>query len=229
MRQRVDTIIVSDVHLGSPISRAGDLQRTLAAYQCHRLILLGDIFHDLTDTARLSVGQWELLGYLRTLSCEKIWVEGNHDVGVTDVMAPFIGVPMRSEYLWSFQGETYAATHGHRFDPRGINIGWLSAVGSWFFLTLQRYDPTRGKRLCNMVDGVYTAGLRLSEAVEQGALQYARAHQARYVFCGHTHEARRVTRDGVTYINTGSWTVKPRPATYVTITPDYGVELHAVR
>lgn len=53
MLRTVDTIIVSDVHLGSTISRAGDLQRTLAAYRCNRLILLGDLFHDLTDTARL--------------------------------------------------------------------------------------------------------------------------------------------------------------------------------
>jgi len=32
----------------------------------------------------------------------------------------------------------------------------------------------------------------------------------------------------VTYVNTGSWTMNPRPATYVTITKEKGVELHEV-
>ena len=72
MLRTVDTIIVSDVHLGSTISRAGDLQRTLEAYRCNRLILLGDIFHDLTDSSRLNKDQWDLLGYILALSCEKI-------------------------------------------------------------------------------------------------------------------------------------------------------------
>lgn len=91
MLRTVDTIIVSDVHLGSTISRARDLQRTLEAYRCTRLILLGDIFHDLTDSSRLSKDQWDLLGYILALSCEKIWVEGNHDVEVTTVVSRFIG------------------------------------------------------------------------------------------------------------------------------------------
>ena len=73
--------------------------------------------------------------------------EGNHDVGVTAVVSRFIGVPVLGEYAWEFQGETYVATHGHLFDRLGVNSGMLSAVGSWFFLTLQRYDPSRGKRI----------------------------------------------------------------------------------
>ena len=228
MLRTVDTIIVSDVHLGSTISRARDLQRTLEAYRCNRLILLGDIFHDLTDSSRLSKDQWDLLGYIHALSCEKIWVEGNHDVGVTTVVSRFIGVPVLDEYAWEFQGETYVATHGHLFDRLGVNSGMLSALGSWFFLTLQRYDPSRGKRLCSFVDGVYTSWIHLSDEVEKGAIRYARVHNARYMFCGHTHKARRVTRNGVTYVNTGSWTMNPRPATYVTITKEKGVELHEV-
>ena len=56
------------------------------------------------------------------------------------------------------------------------------------------------------VDGVYTSWIHLSDEVEKGAIRYARAHNARYMFCGHTHKARRVTRDGVIYVNTGSWT-----------------------
>jgi UDP-2,3-diacylglucosamine pyrophosphatase LpxH len=42
-----DTLIVSDLHLGSEISRARDALRLLRRERFRRLILLGDIFSDL--------------------------------------------------------------------------------------------------------------------------------------------------------------------------------------
>jgi predicted phosphodiesterase len=35
---------------------------------------------------------------------------------------------------------------------------------------------------------------------------HARSRNADRVFCGHTHEALSLTRDGVEYYNSGSWT-----------------------
>ncbi|HEV2174958.1 MAG TPA: hypothetical protein VGR71_15400, partial [Nitrospira sp.] len=42
--------------------------------------------------------------------------------------------------------------------------------------------------------------------VAQGALLHARSKSAQRVFCGHTHEALSLRRDGVEYYNSGSWT-----------------------
>ena len=42
-----DTLILSDLHLGSEVSRASDAVRMLKAASFNRLILLGDIFSDL--------------------------------------------------------------------------------------------------------------------------------------------------------------------------------------
>ncbi len=42
-----DTIIVSDIHLGSDMSRAGELIDVLNTWTFERLILLVDIFDDL--------------------------------------------------------------------------------------------------------------------------------------------------------------------------------------
>ena len=43
---KIDTIIVSDIHLGSPISQAKKLTELLQNMHFNRLILLGDIFHN---------------------------------------------------------------------------------------------------------------------------------------------------------------------------------------
>ena len=68
--------------------------------------------------------------------------------------------------------------------------------------------------------------LRLSSKVAAGAIAHARARDAERVFCGHTHQATCVERDGVAYYNSGSWT--DFPPTYLTIDSG-GVRIHEYR
>jgi len=99
-----DTLILSDLHLGSDVSRADDARRMLRRHRFRRLILLGDIFSDL-NFGRLTKQHWKFLGYIRKLSnpkrqVEVIWVEGNHDHGLTDVMSHLVGVKVYQQYEW---------------------------------------------------------------------------------------------------------------------------------
>ena len=61
-----DTVIVSDLHLGSEISRAGEALDFLQSVRFKRLILLGDIFADL-NFSRLTKEHWKFLGHIRKL------------------------------------------------------------------------------------------------------------------------------------------------------------------
>ena len=56
-----DTLILSDLHLGSEISRAEQATRMLKQTRFRRLILLGDIFSDL-NFGRLTKPHWKFLG-----------------------------------------------------------------------------------------------------------------------------------------------------------------------
>ena len=87
----VDTVIVSDIHLGSEMSRARDALDLLRSLDYKRLILLGDIFSDL-NFSRLTRDHWKFLSCIRKLSnpkrkIEVVWVEGNHDHGLSNVMS----------------------------------------------------------------------------------------------------------------------------------------------
>src|SRR5438132_5832782 len=115
-----DTLILSDLHLGSEISRARDALRMLKQSSFRRLILLGDIFSDL-NFGRLKKEHWQFLGYIRKLSnpkrkIEVIWVEGNHDRGLCEVMSHLVGVKVYQEYMWEYRGLRHLAIHGHQFD-----------------------------------------------------------------------------------------------------------------
>jgi UDP-2,3-diacylglucosamine pyrophosphatase LpxH len=227
MRSSVyDTLILSDLHLGSEISRANQATRMLRENRYRRLILLGDIFSDL-NFGRLTKPHWKFLGYIRKLSnpkrgVEVVWVEGNHDRGLSDVMSHLVGVKVYQEYLWEFDGRRHLAVHGHQFDRFVINNLLLSSVGTFLHLQLQKLD-FKGKSFSRFLDRLNARWLRLSSKVASGAMAHARLHQADRIFCGHTHRAMCSEGEGVAYYNAGGWT--DVPPTYLTIDSD-GVRIH---
>lgn len=213
-----DTIILSDLHLGSEVSRASDAVRMLKSASFNRLILLGDIFSDL-NFRRLKKEHWQFLGYIRKLSnpkreIEVVWVEGNHDHGLSDVMSHLVGIRVYEEYVWEYCGVKHLAIHGHQFD----RFVWRNRVLSTFLasihLSVQKFAFGK-KRMVGFLERFDTAWLRLSPKVADGALGHAKTKNVQRVFCGHTHQAVNVSRDGVEYYNTGSWTQEI--ATYVAI------------
>jgi UDP-2,3-diacylglucosamine pyrophosphatase LpxH len=213
-----DTIILSDLHLGSEVSRAPAALRMLKSASFNRLILLGDIFSDL-NFGRLKKEHWQFLGYIRKLSnpkreIEVIWVEGNHDHGLSQVMSHLVGVRVYQEYVWEFCGMWHLAIHGHQFDRFVSRNRVLSGFLSRLHLAMQKMSFGR-KRMIGFLERFDTAWLRLSAKVARGALAHARSKNAQRVFCGHTHEALTLKRDGVEYYNSGSWTQDS--ATYIAV------------
>jgi UDP-2,3-diacylglucosamine pyrophosphatase LpxH len=220
-----DTLILSDLHLGSEVSRARDATRVLKETLFRRLILLGDIFADL-NFGRLKKEHWQFLGTIRKLSnpkrkVEVIWVEGNHDHGLTDVMSHLVGVKVYQEYIWHFAGRKHLAIHGHQFDGFGVNNMTLSSFGTSLYLFLQKLD-LKGKPCARMIDRLNTRWLRMSSKVASGALSHARMQGVDRIFCGHTHSAMHRELDGISYFNSGGWT--DSQPTYITIDTD-GVKI----
>src|SRR5215467_5572416 len=122
--ESLDTVIISDLHLGSDISRAAEALDFLRSITFKRLILLGDIFSDL-NFRRLTKEHWKFLGYIRKLSnprhgIEVVWVEGNHDHGLAEVMSHLVGIPVYQEYAWRYGGKRHLAIHGHQFDSFAV-------------------------------------------------------------------------------------------------------------
>ena len=221
-----DTLILSDLHLGAEMSHAREATQLLKNSYFERLILLGDIFADL-NFARLTKEHWKFLGYIRKLSnpkrrVEVVWVEGNHDHGLTNIMSHLVGVRVYQHYEWSYRGLRHIAIHGHQFDGFQVSRVQLSRLGTSLFLQLQKLD-LRGNPIARLIDRLNTRWLRMSTKVASGALAYARHHGADRIFCGHTHEALHVKEDGIDYYNSGGW-VDSR-LTYLTI-DELGVQIH---
>jgi UDP-2,3-diacylglucosamine pyrophosphatase LpxH len=221
-----NTLILSDLHLGSETSHAREATRLLKETRFQRLILLGDIFADL-NFARLTKDHWKFLGYIRKLSnpkreIEVVWVEGNHDHGLANIMSHLVGVRVYQKYTWQYCGLRHIAIHGHQFDGFQVSRLRLSRWGTSLYLLLQKID-FKSKPIARLIDRLNTRWLRMSSKVSSGALAYARHHGADRIFCGHTHEALHIAHDGIDYYNSGGW-VDSR-LTYLTI-DEQGVQIH---
>jgi UDP-2,3-diacylglucosamine pyrophosphatase LpxH len=226
MDLHVNTLILSDLHLGAETSHAREATRVLKQTSFQRLILLGDIFADL-NFARLTKEHWKFLGYIRKLSnpkrkIEVVWVEGNHDHGLANIMSHLVGVRVYEHYEWEYCGLRHIAIHGHQFDGFQVNRVRLSRLGTSLYLQLQKLD-FKSKPIARLIDRLNTRWLRMSPKVSAGAIAYARNHGADRIFCGHTHEALHVEQDGIQYYNSGGW-VDAR-LTYLTI-DEQGVQIH---
>ena len=220
-----DTIICSDLHLGTNISRAGLLLEELKKYQFNKLILNGDIFEDLNFT-RFDSEQWELLSYFRKLSNPKrntivIWVLGNHDYKTLTTASHFLGLDVYEEYMWTYNNQKYIAIHGDQFDRFVVSNKTLSKLAIKLFITFQRSHT-----LSRYIDRLSTKWLRLVDKIQAGALDYAHKKKADFIFCGHSHYPELITDQTKTYINTGSWIQKE--CSYATIGED-GVKLHYIQ
>lgn len=205
-----DTLIVSDVHLGSPLAMAEELYHLLSTTTFQRLILLGDMFADL-NFRRLTREHWKLISFIRKLSnpkrgVEVVWVEGNHDIGITEVMEHLIGVKVYQQYTWDWNGKKCIAMHGHQFDGLFADgqLPWFNGLITEIHIRLQKLGILK-RWLPTILDRLHTHYGRLSKKVADGALHVAVHEKADYVFCGHTHDAHYECRDGVEYWNSGCW------------------------
>jgi len=183
-----DTIILSDLHLGSEVSRAPAALKMLKSASFNRLILLGDIFSDL-NFRRLKKEHWQFLGYIRKLSNPKreieiVWVEGNHDYGLTQVMSHLVGVRVYREYAWEFAGLKHLAMHGHQFDrfvsSNRVVSTFLSGVhlGLQDFVRQETHDRLPGALRYGVFAAFREGRSRSSSAraIKKRASRFLRAH-----------------------------------------------------
>jgi len=203
-----DTLVISDVHLGSPLAMARELTNLLNQIYLG-VILLGDIFSDL-NFSRLTSEHWQVISLIRELSnpkreIEVVWVEGNHDAGVTEVMEHLLGVPVYQQYTWGWNGNTCVAMHGHQFDALFANGNpWFNDFVTGLHIWLQKRNLLK-RWLPTILDKLHTKYQRLTFKVADGAISVAKGLKADYVFCGHTHSPYHEYRDGVEYWNAGCW------------------------
>ena len=212
-----DCIVISDLHLGSDVCQAKLLEEFLlwAVEHCHELVINGDIFDDL-NFKRLTKRHFACLKIIRRNSDREdfrlVWVRGNHD-GPADIISHIVGVAILDEYVYDNEQIRLLILHGDQFDMFTTGYPWFTEVACGIFYYIQKYMPHRAARWIRRISKRWQ---RNSQAVESRAVEYAHSRGFHFVTCGHTHLPLVSQRDGVLYLNSGTWTDYP-PCPFVAV------------
>lgn len=211
----IDTLILSDIHLGFDLARVKDALAVLRKYKYRRLILNGDIFHGM-DFKRLNRHHWHVLSAIRraTSSSDVIWIKGNHD-HLVNILSNLLGVRIYNQYTWTEKGTKFICIHGHQFDRFISRNALISKLAVYLYNRVRRKEG-KYHYITNFIKARTKSWLRLSSEVADGAISFALAHKANVIICGHTHLPMKMRKNGVYYYNGGSWVESP--CSYITIT-----------
>lgn len=221
-RQRVRTLWISDVHLGTRGCQAEHLSGFLRRYQADRLYLVGDI-----------IDGWKLRGGIywpqshtnvirRLLNMSKrgtevIYVTGNHDEFLRRYSRLMLGnlrLVDEAEHLTA-DGRRLLVIHGDQFDVITRYHRWLAWLGDRAYtlsLTLNRWlNHWRARH----GHGYWSLSAYLKHKVKDAVsfisdFEHAIAHEClrrgfQGVVCGHIHHAEIRQLGGVEYFNCGDW------------------------
>ncbi len=210
--ERFDCLVISDLHLGSEVAQVELLAQflTWAIDQTDELVLNGDLFDDLNFT-RLDPRHLACLKLLRT--CDQradlklIWIRGNHD-GPAWQLSQILGVDVLDEYVYHDpQTDTQILIiHGDQYDHITSNHALLTSFACGIYYYIQKWMPHGISRWIRRVSKKFQ---RNSQIVEGKAVAEARSRGIPIVTCGHTHMSLASERDGIRYLNTGTWTEHP--------------------
>jgi UDP-2,3-diacylglucosamine pyrophosphatase LpxH len=221
-RLRFKTIILSDVHLGTPECRIDEVNEFLKHTDSEKLILNGDIIDGWSLMRR---GGWQpahtrfvrlVLKKLQKRNTEVIYVRGNHD----DVLHKFLPLTLHrlrvlERYIHESVNRRYLVVHGDVFDAVAQRDRYLAHVGAVGYQTLlrvnrayNRYRAWRGQEYFSFAKALKA---RVKHAVnfvsnfEDQLRSLAHAYRCQGVICGHIHTpADKRIRD-IHYLNSGDW------------------------
>jgi len=220
---RTHTLIMSDLHLGSSVSKSKEAITFIKKIKFKKLILLGDIFENL-NFKKLKKSEWEFLSLITKISKKSkvIWVEGNHDKGLTEIFANFTGSRVCKVYEWQYKKRKYLAIHGHQFDNFLVDNAILSFLANQIYNFIQLIDFSDYK-ISRLIKRKSKGWLRLSEKVAKRATLYGKLKRVDYIFCGHTHKTNQKIKKNISYYNCGCWT--DTPSSYITLNKEK-IEIH---
>jgi UDP-2,3-diacylglucosamine pyrophosphatase LpxH/glycosyltransferase involved in cell wall biosynthesis len=217
------TVFLSDIHLGTPDSKADEVVEFLKHIRCQKLVLNGDIIdgwalkRGTKWTSRHSRVIRKVIKMTERDRTEVIYLRGNHDEILERFLPLALGrIRLTKEHIHATpDGRRYLVVHGDGFDSVSTNHKWLAvlgAVGYDFLLNLNRFynrwRAWRGKEhfsLSKAVKAKVKSAVSFVDRYEELLQDLARHRQCDGIICGHIHTPEDKQVGTVHYLNSGDW------------------------
>lgn len=221
--QRVRSIFISDVHLGTRACQAEQLLAFLRHYTATYVFLIGDIvdFWAMSRSIRWSAAQNTVVQKIlrRARHGERIvLIPGNHDEALRDYVGTRFGdIEVHPEYVHRLaDGRQFLLIHGDEFDQVTRHHRWVAVLGDkaydflvWLNMSLSWARRKLGRpgywSLAGYAKRKVKRALEFVFEFEDSVLRAVRDRGLDGVICGHIHSAQLRVDTGLTYGNCGDW------------------------
>ncbi len=224
-KRKIEVVVISDVHLGSPTSRAEELLTYLSSIKPKILVLNGNIIQSVKG--RNNAFPQSHIRVVKKILCllsegTKVYhVTGDRDQLLAKINGRMFGeLRFQDRVLLDLDGKTTCILHGSMFDTSPTLARWLVKFGSLGYKALRikhrleqrwgagkgRDDLSRGSKIASLNAREYST---LSK-FDQSAVNMALQNNYDTLICGYSHQPRKVffeSRKGqCLYLNSGDWT-----------------------
>jgi len=217
------TVFLSDIHLGTPDSKADEVVNFLKHIKCNKLVLNGDIIDGWALkrgsrwTSRHSRFIRKVIKMTEQDETEVIYLRGNHDEILERFLPLSFGkIRLTKEHIHTTaKDQRYLVVHGDGFDSVSTNHKWLAslgAVGYDFLLSVNRlynhYRAWCGKEyfsLSKHVKAKVKSAVSFVDRYEELLQELARHRKCDGIICGHIHTPEDKKVGDIHYLNSGDW------------------------
>lgn len=222
MRYHYNTIVLSDIHLGTKGSKAKEICIFLKYNTANKLILNGDII----DGWRLQKSaKWKkqhtkffkrIIQMVENYGTEVIYTRGNHD-DFLDQIIPFkMGkISIQRDYILTSNNKSFYVVHGDIFDSITTNLRWIAMLGDVGYTFLlwfnQRYNDYRSRKgfpyysLSQAIKTKVKSAVSYISNYEDQLVELARLKKCDGIICGHIHQPAIKYYGDLIYMNSGDW------------------------
>ncbi|GAB5558012.1 MAG: UDP-2,3-diacylglucosamine diphosphatase [Schleiferiaceae bacterium] len=224
-KRPVDTVVISDIHLGTYGCHAKELNQYLKSIQPKKLILNGDII-DIWQFRKRYFPKSHLKVLKRFISMaskgtEVYYLTGNHDEFLRRFTDLHLGnIHLLDKLVLPLEEDKKAwIFHGDIFDASIHHAKWIAKLGGWGYDFLILLNRATNWFLDKMGKERYSLSKKIKNSVkkavsfitdfEETAISLALSQGYDYVICGHIHQPQqRVEKSDnaeVMYLNSGDW------------------------
>jgi len=212
LKYDIDTLYLSDVHLGSKGCNAKEVLKTLKNYNAKNLVLVGDFIDGWLLQRRMYWPQSHnnVIQYVLKLSkkgTKVIYITGNHDEFLRSYSGEQFGdIEIVDEYI---EGSIWT-THGDLYDGI-VKLHWLGKLGGRGYelsIMLDRWIKSMGFRvsLSKWLKSKVKEAVKFVTNFENDLAKEALERGCDTVLCGHIHTpSDKIIENGVRYLNCGDW------------------------
>lgn len=221
-REKVRSLFISDIHLGSQFCRAEELLQFLRGIEAENVYLVGDIIDGWkmqknifwSDTYSFIVKRF--IGMIKHGT--NVWyVTGNHDEFLRKFAPQEFGhVQVVDECVYAtVDGRRLLVIHGDIFDQLTMKAKWLYFFGDWAYSAGMWLNSKYNKIRVGLGLKYWSLSLILKRNIKKAVnfindfehfiVRYTKEKGCSGVICGHIHTPVIKTVEDVVYYNCGDW------------------------